>query len=414
MDGVIAELQGRDWELGSDGELLESVRQIETWSRKLHAVALTVTKIVDARGLAEEYGASSTAVLLRQLLRLSPRAAKRRVDDARDVCPSVTPAGSIVEPKLPEAAKAVKSGVLSEEQLGVLRGLFKQLPDAVSTEVRSEVEQRLVDDAQKFDPVQLAKLATRIRAHLDPDGVLRSEEDASERMELSFVPDVDGTVLVRGRLSAEAAATVRSALSPLEAPRAKDTRSAAKRRADALVELARRTLNAGTLPVEGGRRPHIGFTVSLDDLRKNVGTVNLDWGGTVSMETARRICCDAEIIPIVMKGKSEPLDVGRSQRLVTAPIRNALIARDCGCAMPGCDRPPEWTEAHHIIWWINGGKTNIGNLVLLCTFHHTMVHNQAWEIRMIGGIPYFIPPAWIDPARTPQRNTLHHPETQAA
>jgi hypothetical protein len=415
MEEVIAELQERNWELLSDSELLVSVREIETWSRKLHAVALSVTKLIDSRGLAEEYGASSTAVLLRQLLRLSPRTAKRRVEDAKDVCATVTPTGAVVEPKLPEAAKAVRAGTLSEEHLGVLRGLLRQLPDAVPTQVRGEVEERLVAEAHRFDPVQLAKLATRIRAHLDPDGILRSEQDNADRMELSFVNDVDGMVLVRGRLSAEAAAIVRSALSPLEKPQPKDPRSAGKRRADALVELARRALNSGTLPTEGGKRPHIGFTVDLDDLRQETGIVDLDWGGTVSMATARRICCDADIVPIVMKGRSEPLDVGRAQRLVTAPIRNALIARDRGCAMPGCDRPPEWCEAHHIVFWAHHGETRVDNLVLLCSFHHTLVHNKAWIIQLIDGIPHFTAPRWIDPTQTPQRNTLHHyPDTRAA
>lgn len=163
MDEIIAVLLGRDWGRLSDDELLESVRRIEVWSRQLYAVTLAMTKEVDSRGLAGRQGVSSTAVLLR----LSPRAAKRRVEDATDVCSSLAVSGS----RLPGAASALRAGVLSEEQLGVVRRTLRELPDDVAPSTRIEVEQRLVAEATRFDPCQLGKLAVRIRAHLDPDGV---------------------------------------------------------------------------------------------------------------------------------------------------------------------------------------------------------------------------------------------------
>jgi hypothetical protein len=408
VDEVITELLDREWDRLSDDELLESVRRVEAWSRRLYAVTLAVTKEADSRGLAGRQGVSSTAVLLRQLLRLSPRAAKRRVEDATDVCSSMAVSGSRVASRLPGAASALRAGVLSEEQLGVVRRTLRELPDDVATSTRIQVERQLVAEAERFDPSQLGKLAMRIRAHLDPDGVLRTEKDAAERMELSLTQDVDGVIRVRGRLSVEGAAVVRSALSPLAKPLPEDTRSVAKRRADALVELARRVLTAGTLPVEGGVRPQVGLTVDIAELRRHTGVVDLDWGGTVSIQTARRICCDAEIIPIVMRGGSQPLDVGRRQRLVTGPLRRALIARDRGCVAPGCDRPPEWCEAHHLKHWADGGATSIDNTALLCGYHHTLVHQGEWTARMIDGAPHLAPPPWLDPRQRPQRNTLRH------
>lgn len=409
MDKVIAELLGRGWDQLSDDELLESVRRIEVWSRQLYAVTLAVTKEVDSRGLASRQGVSSTAVLLRQLLRLSPRVAKRRVEDARDVCSSMAVSGSRVASRLPGAASALRAGALSEEQLGVVRRTLRELPDDVAPLIRVRVEQRLVDEAARFDPSQLGKLAMRIRAHLDPDGVLRSERDAAEKMELSLAQDANGVIRVRGRLSAEGAAVLRSALSPLAKSVPNDTRSAAKRRADALVELARRVLNMGTLPVEGGVRPQVGLTVDIAELRRNTAVVDLDWGGTVSIHAVRRICCDAEIIPIVMRGVSQPLDVGRRQRLVTGSLRRALISRDRGCVAPGCDRPPEWCDAHHLVHWADGGTTSINNTALVCGYHHTLLHQGDWTARMIDGQPHVVPPPWIDPQQHPQRNTLHHP-----
>jgi hypothetical protein len=408
VDSAIAELSGRAWDRLSDAELLESIRQVEVWSRQLYAVALTVTGELDSRGLAGRQGVSSTAVLLRQLLRLSPQAARRRVEDAKEVCGSTTLSASRVAPRLPGAAAALRAGALSQEQLGVVRRTLRELPDDLPPRIRIQVEQQLVSEARGFDPSQLGKLAMRIRAHLDPDGVLRSERNVADRMELSFAHDVDGVIRVRGRLSAEGAAVLRSALSPLAKPLPKDARSAAKRCADALVELARRVLDAGALPVEGGVRPHIGLTVDIAELRRHTGIVDLDWGGMVPIQTARRVCCDADIIPIVMRGGSQPLDVGRRQRLVTGPLRRALIARDRGCVAPGCDRPPEWCEAHHLVHWANGGATSIDNTALVCGYHHTLVHQGEWVIHMIDGVPHFRPPPWIDSTQTPQRNTLHH------
>jgi hypothetical protein len=90
--------------------------------------------------------------------------------------------------------------------------------------------------------------------------------------------------------------------------------------------------------------------------------------------TIRRIACDAGIIPVVLGSRGEPLDVGREKRLVTPGLRLALIARDRGCSYPGCTVPPQWTDAHHVVPWISGGKTSLLNAALLCRRHHTHVH----------------------------------------
>lgn len=196
VDEIITELLEQDWNRLSDDELLESVRRIESWSRQLYAVTLAMTREVEARGLAGRQGFSSTAVLLRQLLRLSPRAAKRRVEDATDVCSSMTVTGSPLVPRLPGVAAALRSGALSEEQLGVVRRTLRELPDDVAPTTRIEVEKQLVNAAQRFDPCQLGKLAARIRAHLAPDGVLHAERDIADRMEFSLTQDVNGVIRI--------------------------------------------------------------------------------------------------------------------------------------------------------------------------------------------------------------------------
>jgi len=99
-------------------------------------------------------------------------------------------------------------------------------------------------------------------------------------------------------------------------------------------------------------------------------------GDILSAATIRRLACDATIIPIVLGTASEPLDVGREQRLVTRAQRVALWQRDQGCTFPGCTAPPQWTQAHHVTHWSHGGPSDLDNYASLCTRHHTHVHDH--------------------------------------
>ncbi|KQM02903.1 HNH endonuclease [Frankia sp. CpI1-P] len=107
---------------------------------------------------------------------------------------------------------------------------------------------------------------------------------------------------------------------------------------------------------------------------------------------------------------SVPLDIGRSTRVVPPHLRRALAARDRGCTFPGCDRPPSWCEAHHVIHWTHSGITALHNLVLLCGHHHRQVHHDGWTILFTDtGHPAYIPPWRIDPAQRPRQNPYTHP-----
>lgn len=114
----------------------------------------------------------------------------------------------------------------------------------------------------------------------------------------------------------------------------------------------------------------------------------------------------AGIIPAVLGGDSEVLDIGRMSRRLTPHPRRALHLRDGGCAFPMCDRPPNWTDAHHVLERHQGGPTSIDNLVLLCRRHHVLIHRSEWETRMQRGHPQFHPPAFIDPRRKPLHNEI--------
>jgi hypothetical protein len=101
-------------------------------------------------------------------------------------------------------------------------------------------------------------------------------------------------------------------------------------------------------------------------------------GQPITPGQARRIACDAAVIPIVLGGDSEPLDIARATRVVPAGLRRALQARDGGCRFPGCDRPAPWCDAHHLIHWADGGPTSLDNLILTCRHHHTLLHH-GWQ-----------------------------------
>jgi hypothetical protein len=243
---------------------------------------------------------------------------------------------------------------------------------------------------------------------------------------------------------------VRAALDSLAAPNPgadgeRDPRTAGQRTADALVELARRAADSAGLPAGHGVRPHLSVIITLDSLLTQPshttgggfadgrpggrlggggfggeagrfaagglgcgGTApgELGWGGPISAEAVRRIGCDAGISRVITDPASVPLDVGRESRTVTAGQWAALVVRDRGCAFPGCTRPAEWCIAHHIVHWADGGPTDLDNLVLLCGYHHRVVHHHGWQVAMAADRhPKFVPPPWVDPDQTPRRNT---------
>ncbi|XKH52039.1 HNH endonuclease [Citricoccus nitrophenolicus] len=131
--------------------------------------------------------------------------------------------------------------------------------------------------------------------------------------------------------------------------------------------------------------------------------------GDINPQTIRQLACEADLIPVVLGGSGEVLDVGRSKRLFTPQLRRAITARDGGCTAPGCSIPAPWCEAHHIHHWEDGGTTSVENGALVCSHHHHAVHAGAWEISVRRGIPWFVPARYLDPERRPRRNFYWRP-----
>jgi hypothetical protein len=99
-------------------------------------------------------------------------------------------------------------------------------------------------------------------------------------------------------------------------------------------------------------------------------------------ETVRKMACDASIIPVVLGSAGEVLDQGRAVRFFTPAQTRRLWLRDGGCTFAGCSMPPHWTDAHHLVHWVDGGPSDLGNAALLCQRHHTIVHSR----RLVGQV----------------------------
>ena len=196
---------------------------------------------------------------------------------------------------------------------------------------------------------------------------------------------------------------------------AEDTRPVGQRQAEALADVFGYVADHGdttVLPDTGGRRPHVSVLIRLEDLENRARAACLEFAGVATPAALRLLCCDACVIPVVLGGAGQPLDVGRKARTIPAALRRAVVARDRGCAHPGCDRPVSWCEIHHIKPWEAGGDTKLSNLVMLCKVHHRQIHFSGWSVRIApDGLPEFYPPTWVDPEQTPPPKTSTTPTT---
>jgi hypothetical protein len=161
-----------------------------------------------------------------------------------------------------------------------------------------------------------------------------------------------------------------------------DTRSRPQRRHDALAEVFTHHLDHQSDRIGGRHRPHLNITIPLENLVDGAGQGSFADGAPITAADARRLACDANIHRVITRGDSSVLDYGRATRTVSAALFMVLCLRDKGCRYPGCDRPCHVTDAHHIRHWIDHGETAPENLVLLCRFHHGVVHRPGWTIQL--------------------------------
>jgi hypothetical protein len=209
---------------------------------------------------------------------------------------------------------------------------------------------------------------------------------------------LDGVGYVKGQLDAEGTETVETALAAVMERDRKggDERTVTHRRADALVAICRWILEHGVVGGSRKVRPQVNVVVDVQALPGATPELEADLRaeaahfGRLSAATLERLTCDCRISRVIVAGRSEILDVGRSTRTVPPALWRALVVRDGGCTHLGCDRPPDWCEAHHKRHWAVGGPTSLDNLELLCWYHHQQNHSKSPTVL-----------AWPSPSPTP-------------
>jgi hypothetical protein len=227
-----------------------------------------------------------------------------------------------------------------------------------------------------------------------------------------------GMYHLEGWLTAQAGAKAQTVLDPLSRPEPvtddhghlieADRRDRGMRIHDALETVLDRTLQAGDLPAHGGTPTTLIITAQAADLVAGTGEGVTETGDRLPMDSIRVLADEAEIVRTVFaKETGEVLYLGRTRRLASYPQTLALAARDGGCTFPGCSKTPKWCQRHHIVDWVNGGKTDLPNLALLCPFHHHRFAQHGWSAEYRQGRVWWRPPEHIDPDRKPILNTIH-------
>jgi hypothetical protein len=279
-------------------------------------------------------------------------------------------------------------------------------------------EHSLLRKARRRSVAELRRDCAHLRHAADPRRFLTEQVEQVEARFLELKTIEGGAVFLRDFLDTEGGATLRIALEPLARPSGEgDNRSRERRFADALVELAGHTLDSGVLPQHAGQRPHLQVTATLATVqgREGAPAAELDLGGPIAAETARRLGCDAAVTRVVFGADSAVLDVGRATRVPATATRRAVQARDRGCVWPGCHRPASWGEVHHLRPWAQGGSTDLANLVTICRAHHWRVHEGGWRLVRTDEGVVALPPVADDygPDRDSVRPTSPEPLTAA-
>jgi len=291
---------------------------------------------------------------------------------------------------LPKIAAALRSGQISYQSTSLLCHLREQLGD----QRELFVEDEMLEHARNHSVASLRYLCRVARHVVDPDGFFKEAEADFSRRRLQISLMGDGMHWVEGVLDPQGGAALKTALDALSKRQGpEDDRSHKQRMADSVVELVHHALDEGKLPRRNGVKPHVSVTTTLEGLKNEFGAppADLELSLPISTRTLERIVCDCTMSRVLL-ADSMVIDVGRATRVVSAPTRRALRTRDRGCRWPGCDRQVNWSTPHHIVAWARGGPNNLHNLVLLCFFHHRLVHEGGWQVVKSGREFHFHPP----------------------
>ena len=312
-------------------------------------------------------GARSMKAWLVAFTGRSPRDAARLVRDARCLR------------QLPVTAAAYGSGQLSGGQLDA--ALCHLTPTTLPLFAEHETE--LLPTLFELPVAHVERVMARWQRHAD---AITDPEPSEPRHGLHLSALASGTRIINGELTPVAGATIEHALrlATVDDPDGVPIRPQSAKQADALVAIAEFFLAHRDHDTGIRHTPHVDIHVDLDTLEHRAPGVSEFGDGTqIPRFELERLLCDSHIGRIITRGGSVILDVGRRRRLVTPDQRRALIQRDHGCRAGNCGMHAWRCDAHHIRTWLNGGETDIDNLILLCSYHHHLIHRHNCDTKLL-------------------------------
>nr|MDQ2957977.1 HNH endonuclease [Actinomycetota bacterium] len=369
----------------TDADLLAELRERELILRRQAAADHALLAEIEARGIPNRLSLPGTSALLQAMLLLSPYEAKQRAT-AADVCgPRVSATGQPLGPKWPLLAEAQAAGSLSVEQARVIAKTLHRIPLTVAPTEIDTAELSLVHAAGTLRPTQLGQLGERILAYLDPDGVLATETEQQRLRSLALIRQSDGTYLLRGQLTGVCGALLQTLLSAHAAPHptqdgTPDQRTHAQRMHDALHDLAGFQIRRTEL-IDAGAPVQLIITMTAEQFHDRDGWAETSFGQLIPAEVALELADEAALTLLIQDARGAVLAEGRGKRIATRAQTLALIARDKGCSFPDCDKPPEWTQRHHMRAWTDGGPTDLTNLCLLRLSHESCLCGVSGWVR---------------------------------
>jgi len=363
------------------GEHALVVAELDRATRRIEALKLKVVAAADQAQVAQNAGFTSADAWLAKTTTVS------RADAARQVAL----AGEL-DAGHDATAEALDAGLVSPEHAAVIVRATGQLPAGVSAEQRHTVEASLVEKAARFSPDQLRRIARRAIEAVEPDQkivdaheneLIRSDEQAArEKSSLTLHDNGDGTTTGHFTIPALAAAMLGKVIDAMTAPRRMREEAADRsfdwrhRRGLALAELLE---HLPTDHLHNKSAATVVVTIDHTVLAGALKAAHLDTNAALSAGEARRLACNAGLLPAVLGTKSVALDLGRESRLFSEPQRVAKGLAQNTCAATGCERPYGWCELHHRRPWAKGGRTDLADAIPLCAQHHRWIHDTGFN-----------------------------------
>ena len=375
------------WSMDPDetGQTLIALTELEAMVTELQ---LRVAGHADQARVGEASGATSTTNWWAHATNQTRTEAHRRMRLALSLADGHEP-----------VRVALAAGDLVIDQARVIVAAVEQLPADLDPALVEQAEAHLVAEARHHDAKGLRVLGRRLFEVIAPEQaderearlLEREERDAAAAVRFTMTEDGHGRVHGRFTLDALHGAMLKKALLAIAAPRHRaaegplgERRPGPERLGRAFAEYVER-YPTDQLPKAGGLAATVVVTMTLETLEGRLEAAQLDTGERVSPGQARRLACEAGLIPIVLGGDSEVLDVGRERRFHTAPMRIAIATRDQTCTATGCDWPPGLCHTHHTTRWTDGGHTSAKDARLLCPKHHARAHDPTFTMTKLPG-----------------------------